>query len=230
MVVVDTDAMSNNEWNPGPIDGNGPHDATVVVPRMAEVPRSSQPPPPSAHQRVPAVPGPRPPAGGYGYAPGYANPQFGAPTTAVRYRAPGGSITMIVGALLAIIGTFLPWITSSGGRSSESINGYETYLVGDALDATLWENPGAYVAGAMVLVIAMAIVILAAGRSTATWILGIIAAAMAGLMTIGALGAVASMLDVAIFGGLTMGVGILICLLGAVVAAVGSVIVAAKSA
>jgi hypothetical protein len=135
---------------------------------------------------------------------------------------------MIIGALLAIIGTFLPWITNSGGGFSDSINGYETYFVGDAIDATLWENPGAYVVGAMMLVIAMAVIILAAGRSTATWILGIIAAGLAGLMTIGALGAVASMLDLAVFGGLSIGIGILVCLLGAVVAGVGAIIVAAK--
>ena len=37
------------------------------------------------------------------------------------------------------------------------------------------------------------------------------------------------MLDLAVFGGLSIGVGILVCLLGAVVAAVGAIIVAAKS-
>ena len=91
-----------------------------------------------------------------------------------------------------------------------------------------WNNPSAYVVGTMVLVIAMAIAILAAGRSTATWILGIVAAAFAGLMTLGAFGAVGSMLELDIFGGLTIGVGILVCMLGATIAAVGAIIVAAK--
>lgn len=135
---------------------------------------------------------------------------------------------MIAGALLAIVGTFLPWITSSNGGFFDSINGYETYIIGDAFDATLWRNPGAYVVGAMLIVIAMAIVILAAGRSTATWILGIIAAGLAGLMTLGAFGAVGSMLNLDLFGGLTIGVGIMVCMLGAVTAAVGAIIVAAK--
>ncbi len=136
---------------------------------------------------------------------------------------------MIAGALLAIVGTFLPWITVSNGGFSDSIDGYETYIIGDTFDATTWANPGAYVVGAMLLVIAVAIVILAAGRSTTTWILGIVAAALAGLMTLGAFGAVGSMLNLDIFGGLTIGIGIVVCVLGATIAGVGAVIVAAKT-
>ncbi len=134
---------------------------------------------------------------------------------------------MIVGALLAMLGTFLPWITFDGDFS-DSVNGYETYFIGDDFDAVEWTDPGAYVLGTMVIVVIMAVVILAAGRSTATWILGIIAASVAGLMTLGALSAVGSVLNQDLFGRLDIGVGIALCLIGAIIAGVGAILVAAK--
>ncbi len=132
---------------------------------------------------------------------------------------------MIVGALLAILGTFLPWVTFFG----DSVNGYETYFIGEGPDRIDWTNPGAFVAVTMVLVIVAAIVVMAAGRSIATWLISLLMAGVAGLTTLAALGAVGSVLDDSFsasqFG---IGVGIGLCLVGAVTAGVGSIIVAAK--
>lgn len=129
---------------------------------------------------------------------------------------------MIAGALLAILGTFLPWVSQG---SSFSINGYETYPIGDSFDAVLWTNPGAWVAGSMVLVILMGVIVLAAGRSIATWLLSILAVGLAGLVTLGALGAVGSVVDQFDF---DISAGIGLCLIGLIISGVGSLIVAFK--
>ena len=83
MVAVDTDAMSNNEWHAGPIDGTVRRhaadrrtDATVVVPRMAEVPRAVI---------VPATSSVGAPAGSGLAAAG--TPRRQAPRTGARIRA-----------------------------------------------------------------------------------------------------------------------------------------------
>ncbi len=156
----------------------------------------------------------------------YGGPQFAAHSQpAGVYRAPGGAITMIAGALVAIIGTFLPWITFG----NDSVNGYETYFIGDDFDAFEWNNPGAFVVGAMVIVIITAGIVLAAGRRVATWIISLLAAGFGGLMTLGAIGAVGSVLDNSSFvDDLTIGFGVGLCLLGAVVSGVGAIIVAVK--
>ena len=132
---------------------------------------------------------------------------------------------MIAGALLAILGTLLPWVTFAG----DSVNGYETYFVGDEFDSFEWSNPGAFVAFAMVVVIVAAVVVLAAGRRIATWIIALLAAGFGGLMTLAALGAVGSVLDNAFSSDdLGIGVGVVLCLLGAIVSGVGAIVVAAK--
>ncbi|MEP6299565.1 MAG: hypothetical protein ABJ382_19760 [Ilumatobacter sp.] len=155
----------------------------------------------------------------------YGGPQFVDPSSRVgTYRAPGGATTMIAGALVSIIGTFLPWVTFG----NDSVNGYDTYPIGDDFDAVQWTNPGAYVVGAMVLVIISAVIVLAAGRRVATWIIALLAAGFGGLMALGGLGAVGSVLDNAFFDDLNIGFGVGLCLLGAVIAGVGAIIVAAK--
>lgn len=132
---------------------------------------------------------------------------------------------MLIGSLLAIAGTFLPWVTFPG----DSVNGYERYFIGDSFDGLEWSNPGAFVAVTMVLVAIASIAVLAAGRSIATWLLGLMVSGLAGLTTIGALAAVGSVLN-SDFGGdrLDVGFGIGLCVVGAIAAGVGSIIVAAK--
>ncbi len=156
----------------------------------------------------------------------YGGPQFLDPSQVVgTYRSPGGVATMIIGALVSIIGTFLPWVTFG----NDSVNGYETYFFGDDFDAVEWNNPGAFVVGAMVLVIISAVIVLAAGRRVATWIIALLTAGFGGLMSLGAIGAVGSVLDSASFvDDLNFGFGVGLCLLGAVIAGVGAIIVAAK--
>ena len=132
---------------------------------------------------------------------------------------------MIAGAFVAIIGTFLPWITFG----NDSVNGYETYFIGDSFDPVEWSNPGAYVAATMVLVVIMATIVLAAGRSLATWLISLFAVGLAGLMTLGAFGAIASVMNGPFTSdGLDVGFGAGILVLGAVTATIGSIVVAAK--
>lgn len=187
--------------------------------------------PPQGYPPQGAAPQGFPPQGAapqYGGAPQQAPPAYGAPqfvapgsAPATKYRAKGGSITMIVGALLAILGTFLPWVS----QGSFNLNGYEQYPIGDSFDAVLWTNPGAWVAGTMALVVVMGVIVLATGRSIATWLLSILAVGLAGLTTLAALGAVGSVVDQFNF---DVAAGIGLCLLGAVISGVGSLIVAFK--
>lgn len=217
-------------------------DATVIVPARHEgsppaspgyggtpAQNAPQQAPPGFHQ--PGAQPPNyggPPPGSYPpqVSPGYGGPQFVDPShPSGTYRAPGGAVTMIVGALVAMVGTLLPWVTFG----NESVNGYEAYIIGDDFDGFEWTNPGAFVVGAMILVIISAVIVLTAGRRVATWIIALLAAGFGGLMALGAIGAVGSILDNAFardaFG---IGVGVVLCLLGAIVSGVGAIIVAAK--
>lgn len=160
-------------------------------------------------------------------APPYGGPQYvqhGGPTS--RYRAPFGSTMMLVGAVIAIAGTFLPWISFGG----QSVNGYETYVIGDNFDSVAWSNPGAYVVAAMVVVIFAAVLVLAAGRRVVTWLIALLTTALGGLVAFAAFGAVGNVLDNLFAGSdLGIGVGVILCLLGAIIAGVGAIVVAVKS-
>jgi hypothetical protein len=199
-------------------------DATVVVPtrqpsNVQARPAYGAPPQQTApqQQQFGAPPQQAPPS--------YGGPQFVDPTRGPvrKYRAPGGAIAMIGGALLAIISTFLPWVTDSD--FDFSVNGYETYPIGEGINVVLWSNPGAWVAGSMVLVILMGVIVLAAGRSVATWLLSIFAVGLAGLMTLAAFGAVRSVIEDR---SLSIGFGIALCVLSSLVTAVGALVVAVK--
>ena len=202
-------------------------DATVVV--AARQPGdnqgntfSQQPPPPHGA-----------PAQGFGVAPQQAPPAYGGPqfvdpaaASTGKYRAPGGSITMIAGAIVAILGTFLPWVMFG----DDSVNGYEEYFIGESFDAVEWANPGAWVVGAMIVVVIAAVIVLAAGRHIATWIVALLATSLGSLMTLAALGAVGSVINNA-FPSNNLGIGpaIVLCLVGAIIAGVGAIIVAART-
>lgn len=132
---------------------------------------------------------------------------------------------MIIGALMAIIGTLLPWVTFPG----DSVNGYATYFIGEDFDTVEWDNPGAYVVAAMVIVIISAVVVLAVGRRIATWIIALLAAGLGGLAVFGALAAVGSVLESTFANDdVEIGGGIVLCMLGAMASGLGALIVAVK--
>ena len=134
---------------------------------------------------------------------------------------------MLAGVLLAAVGTLLPWIGVDGFDPGDLPNGFDRFPFGDTFDPTIWSNPGAYVLGAMALVALVAIIVLATGKSSALSVLGIVSSVIGGLVAVAALAVVGSIIgdsqDVFQFGP-----GILVVALGAVVAFVGSILVAVK--
>lgn len=134
-----------------------------------------------------------------------------------------GGITMLAGALLAIVGALAPWLSFDG--FGEKPNGFETYpLFGDGAEPLLWTNPGAYVIAAYGLVCLLAIIVLAVGKATWSSVCAIIAALVASAASLAAIVAVADVINN--FRGLGVGAGIVMVGLAAVVSFVGALIVA----
>lgn len=135
---------------------------------------------------------------------------------------------MLAGVLLAGVGTLLPWLTADFIDFGDLPNGFETYYFFDDVDPITWTNPGAYVLGAMLLVAIMAIVALAARKTTATVVLAIAATLLAGFVSFLALVVVADLVSNNSGIGLNFGPGIALVALGSIVSFVGSILVAIK--
>jgi hypothetical protein len=133
---------------------------------------------------------------------------------------------MLIGAVLAAVGTALPWFVVDGIDLGDLPNGFDTYFFGDVFDPVEWSNPGAYVIATMGFVALMAVIVLAAGKSTAASVLGILTTLLAGLVGLSCIAVVANLIgDV---DGLNFGPGVAMVGLGSLVALVGSILVAAK--
>lgn len=166
------------------------------------------PPPPTADPSAPPTP---------------PSQQHPSPTTRRSGTVIVGSITMLGGAILAIVGSLLPWLSFDG--FGDEPNGFETYpVLTDGRDAILWENPGAYVIGAYGVVALVTIIVLAAGKATWSSVCAIIAALVASAASLAAIVAVADVINN--FRGLGVGAGIVMVGLAAVVSFVGALIVA----
>ncbi len=112
---------------------------------------------------------------------------------------------IIVGAVVMIIGTFLPWVTGNG----ESINGWDLAdMSGETNDAGVYVALGVILAG-------LAIAMLAAGRVLAVAIIAVVIASFA---------AIAAVIDVSDDGGMgafgfSIGAGLYIILVAAIAVA-----------
>lgn len=134
---------------------------------------------------------------------------------------------MLGATILSVIGSLLPWVTFDNVGFSELPNGFETYGFYDEFDPVEWTNPGAWIIGAFAVVAILAIVVLAAGTSTWTSICGILASLIAGAI---AAAAVVGVIDLTnTFFRLEVGPGIILIVGAALLAFVGSLIVAIVS-
>jgi hypothetical protein len=192
-------------------------------------PAPSYPPQPPGPQPYPQQPYPQRPY----QQPPYAQQPYGyaqvAPP-AERKRRNGGTITgallMLTGAVLAIVGSVLPWVDLVG-FGADAPNGFETYaFFGEESEPIVWTNPGAYVIGTVAVVALLGIVVLAAGRATWSWILGILASIVAAGVAFVAVVGIADLTR--IFDGVGIGVGIVLVGAGVVVSLIGSIVVAAS--
>lgn len=158
----------------------------------------------------PPPPGPSATAG----LPAYPPPPAGVAVPGAVARAPRPKVTvpallLIGGAVVMIIGTFLPWVTGNG----ESINGWDlAELQAEGSDAAVF-------VGLAVILGAFGVALAAAGRVLAVAILAVIVAAFASL---------AALIDVTDDGGLEMfglstGAGLYVILVAALATLAGSV-------
>lgn len=133
---------------------------------------------------------------------------------------------MLGGAILAGLGSVLPWLSFDGFGGGDPPNGFETYpfLVADDFDPVVWTNPGAYIVGAYAVLAVLAIIMLAAGKSTWVSVCGILAALIGAAISLAAIASIADLVNT--FRDLDLGAGIVLIGLAAVVAFVGSLITA----
>ena len=174
---------------------------------------SAPPPPPGSPPGVPAV--------GYGTPPGYPAPGYGTPPVLVgaakppRPASPIGGVLMIAGAVIAAVGCFLPWLTIA----DTTINGFDE----GPDDAALG---GGVIFFALVL-LGMGITTLAAKRILPIAIIGIVAATLCLLVGAAQLADYSDFADVPFFDA-EIGPGLVVVVLGSLVALAGGIVACAK--
>ena len=132
-----------------------------------------------------------------------------------------GSILIIVGALIAILGTFLPW----ANLGNETGTGFDFYRFRDNFDVIEFDSPGVIVLFFAAPLIGFGLALLLAGRVLAVAIIAIVVsviAAIVGLVMIGLMGAVTE--DV----GGSIGFGAVLTMIGPLVALAGAITATAK--
>lgn len=167
--------------------------------------------------------------------PGYPASAGPAP----RAKATVGAAILLIGLAAAIIGAFLPWVTSDG----ESVNGFDNYYCVDELDCiaspekipeseftfggtiTRLETPAILSVIGVAVTAAFALVLLLGGRRV--W------AAIVSLV-LSAFGAFGALLFLVVAGssadnvGGSVGIGVILQMVGALLAIAGSIVVLVK--
>ena len=171
------------------------------------------PPPPSRPTAPPPPPGP------YGGPVGYTGAAYGVPppvfvaTRPPRPATPVGGVLMVAGAGIVGVGCFLPWLEVL----NESINGFDEGPDDVAL------GPGLIFLA--LVVFGMGITTLAAKRILAIAIIGIVAAAFC--LAAGA-AQLADYSDFADFVGGDIGAGLVVVVVGSLIALAGAIVTTAK--
>jgi len=216
-----------------------PQPGSTPSPPPGWAPPPSPGAPPAPGSLLPPPPGGAPGSANWGAPGGWAPPPpgYGPGPKPPRPKAVVGGAIVLAGALLIVLGCFLPWV--SGGGSSQ--NGFDNYYcVNDncistsedwdapyqASDTIELESPGIFgVMGAVVLA-AFGLTLLLAGRLPAIAILALIFAGI-GVLVASAFFYVASQV-VDDLPGLSIGFGVWLQLLGPLVAVAGSIVALAQ--
>lgn len=171
----------------------------------------------------------------YGGPPGFPVP----PPKPPRPRVPIAGFLLIAGAVLVLVGCFLPWVT--GGE--ERLNGFDNYYCTDDFDCIGTEHawgplgwsendsvssfePAAVLSIiGVVVMVAFAITFLAAGRVFAVAIISTVLTGFGVLFALLFIGIASSAAD---WAGGSIGIGVFVHLLGAILAVAGSIVALAK--
>ncbi|MGI9646222.1 MAG: hypothetical protein ACR2O6_13030, partial [Ilumatobacteraceae bacterium] len=172
-------------------------------------PQYGQQPPPQPQY------GQQPPAQQPPGHPGYAPPP-GYEEKPPRPDAKVGAGLIIAGAVIMIIGVFLPWFDAGG----ESANGTDNFITSDL---TLIEGPGYLMIGIAVIVGGLGLALFFAGRVLAVAIIAIVMAAIAEFMGLAMVGL---MSDLIIDGDL--GIGVILQAIAPLASLAGAIVVTAK--
>ena len=131
---------------------------------------------------------------------------------------------VVVGALISLIGVFLPWLSGAAGETG---NGLDDYLFENADgELQIMESPGtAMIVGAVVL-LGLGLALLLAGRVLAVAIIAIVVAAIGVFVGLGMLGIVSDTKD--FVGDGSIGVGAVLQPIGPLVALAGAIAATAK--
>jgi hypothetical protein len=186
---------------------------------MSDVP--SPPPPPGPPPTAPPPPAPAL----SDHDPRAAKP----PRPDVRL----GGWLAVGGSVIAIVGTFLTWLSVNG----TAYNGYDTYATVSGFDLNYVENPGYFVWIGALTVVGLGIALIAAGRVLAVAIIGVVMSSLGVLFGIFFWAMVAnadlvgdrpdlSALEAA--GDGSVGVGLALPLIGAGIALAGTIMALAK--
>ena len=156
-----------------------------------------------------------------GHVPSFEPVDVAGPGKPPRPRVTVGSILIVVGALLAIAGTFLPW----ANLGNETGTGFDSYRFRDNLNVIEFDSPGVVVLVFAGGIIGLGLALFFAGRVLAVAIISIIVtliAAIVGLVMIGLMAAVVD--DV----GGSIGFGVAMTLFGPLVSLAGAITATAK--
>lgn len=174
-------------------------------------PPAPVPPPPAPPAYPSAAPG-YPPGPGYGYAPQGKPP---------RPRVPVAGALLLVAAVVVMVGCFLPWVSFAGG----DLNGFDD---GFYLDEEVYDAPAALAAFGAVLLAAFGITLLAAGRVLAIAIISVVAAGLGLFVALFYLVMCSDMVDDLSLLDASVGVGVILQPIGALLAIAGGIVALVK--
>lgn len=197
---------------PGPSDGSGFPPAPTYddpgagrplsdpgAPPPPPPPGSGAPPPPPGYGQTPPPPPPgygsdpsgAGPAPSYGTPPGYGGTGDGGMVKGPRPKVLVGGILVAAGAVLTILGVFLPWASGGG----ESVNGLDDFIFTSDGELYLAESPGTIPLVFAVIMLAFGITLVWAGRVLAVAIIAIVGAVIAELIGLGMISIASGLVD-----------------------------------
>jgi len=131
---------------------------------------------------------------------------------------------LVIGAAAMVVGCALKWVESSLG----SFSGFQNWVI--ARDGDLYQRGSSTTVVVVLAVVlaALGVACLVAGRHLAVAIIGIVASALAALFALGIIGLLGESKDPVTGGDLSMGPGPVVVMIGTLVCLAGAITATAK--